>query len=459
MTRQIRLALRAYGVGGPGQHSLWKDPRVPKNASIDIDWYVRQAREAEASGFDFVFIVDSQFIDATFPAHHLNRLEPLTLLSAVAARTERIGLAATVSTSYSEPWDIARRLASLDLISRGRAAWNIVTSMDSRTAGNFTGATHGTPAERYRRAAEAIEVVRGLWDSYEDDAFATDKSAEAFLDPTRLHALDHEGEFFRVAGPLNIQRSPQGQPVLIQAGTSDAGRDLSARAADLVFSFARTADEAGELGADVTARAAAYGRTRDDLLFVPALLTTIADTPAEAEELFRRAADAVPIERRLARLRREFAGHDFTAADLDRPLADVLAEAGTGSSSTGTKLAAEAQVAGQTLREHLYDTASHWAHFRGTAEDVADEIERWVDAGWVDGFNYFVHEPEQWALFRDRVVPLLVARGRFRADYDAQTLRGHLGLAVPVNRHTAARIAAGETERNSVAALAAHPVE
>ncbi len=446
MTRDhIVLGAVLTGVGGGSDADLWRHPDVPTDASIDIEWYVRQAAEAEESGLDFVFIVDSQFIDATFPSHHLNRLEPLTLLSAVAARTDRIGLAATISTSYSEPWDIARRLASLDLISGGRAAWNIVTSMDARTAGNFTGFRHDDSDGRYRRARESVEVVRGLWDSYEDDAFTTDKAAPRFLDPSRLHALHHEGEHFTVAGPLNIQRSAQGQPVLIQAGTSTGGRELSAAIADLVFSFARTPDEAGELAADVTRRAAAHGRSRDDLLFVPALITTIADTAEEAQAIHRRHADAVPIERRLAGLRRQYGGHEFSAADLDRPLVEVIAGLGTGASSTGTKLVDEAVAAGLTLREHLYDTHSHWAHFIGTAVDVADRIEAWVDAGWVDGFNYFVHEPEQWELFRSRVVPLLVDRGRFRADYVERTLRGHLGLPFVPNRHTVTRARATET--------------
>lgn len=438
----IILGAVLTGVGGGSESELWRHPDVPTDASIDIEWYIRQAVEAEESGFDFVFIVDSQFIDETFPAHHLNRLEPLTLLSSIAVRTRRIGLAATVSTSYSEPWDIARRLASLDLISDGRAAWNIVTSMDARTAGNFTGFGHDDTEGRYRRARESVDVVRGLWDSYEDDAFTTDKTAPRFLDPSRLHALRHEGEHFTVAGPLNIRRSAQGQPVLIQAGTSDGGRELSAAVADLVFSFARTRDEAAELADDVVSRARSQGRSRDDLLFVPALITTIADTAEEAHALHRRAADAVPVDRRLARLRREYGGREFTEDDLDRPLADVVAGLGAGSSSTGAKLVAEAVARGLTLREHLYETQSHWAHFIGTAEDVADQIERWVDEGRVDGFNYFVHEPDQWELFRRRVVPLLVERGRFRADYTGSTLREHLGLPFAANRHTLARTGA-----------------
>jgi FMN-dependent oxidoreductase (nitrilotriacetate monooxygenase family) len=439
--RELILGAVLTGVGG-GLDELWRHPGVPTNASIDIDWYVAQAQEAEASAFDFIFIVDSQFIDATFPHHHLNRLEPNSLLSAVAVRTERIGLAATVSTTYGEPYETARRLASLDLISRGRAAWNIVTSMDTRTASNFSRSDHTDPSERYRRAAESIEVVRGLWDSYEDDAFSTDKTAERFLDPSKLHALNHRGEYYSVAGPLNIQRSRQGQPVLIQAGTSDAGRELSAQVADLVFSFARTPEEAEELARDIVARAAKYGRGRGDIRFVPALISTIAETTSLALAEHRAKSDAGPLERRLSGLKRAFAGHEFTEADLDRPLANVLQDAGEAASSTSTKVIAESIAQGRTLREHLYANDSHWAHFVGSPEDVADEIERWVDTGWVDGFNYFVHAPEQWAIFREQVVPLLVKNGRFRADYDTETLRDHLGLPFIPNRHALAKVQA-----------------
>ncbi len=434
--RSIILGAVLVGAGGGSGGELWRLPDVPSDASVNLEWNVTQAREAEAAGFDFVFLVDSQFIDPTFPPHHLNRFEPTTLLSAIAARTQRIGLAATVSTQYSEPWDIARRLASLDVLSRGRAAWNIVTSMDSRTAGNFGRSEHGDHAARYARAAESIEVVTALWDSYEDDAFTTDKNAARFLDPEKLHALEHRGEFFSVAGPLNIQRSPQGQPPLIQAGTSPEGRELSARFADLVFSFARTPDEATELAEDIVARAALHGRGRADLRFVPALITTIADTRAEAQELHRREAERQPIEAQLDRLKRDFAGHEFTRSDLDRPIADVLAGLGAHSSSTGAKVVAASIAAGLTVREHLLATSSHWAHFVGTAAEVAAEIESWLDTGWVDGFNLFVHEPEQWALFRERVVPILVEHGRFRNEYGGSTLREHLGLRHPENRHS-----------------------
>ena len=211
------------GVGGPGQHNTWLSPEIPGNASVDIQWYIARAQQAEAAKFDLVFIVDSQFITPDSPHHYLNRLEPLTLLSAVAVHTRNIGLVGTITTSYNEPFNVARRLASLDLISGGRAGWNVVTSGDSGTAGNYSRDEHYDYATRYGRALEHVRVAQGLWDSYEDDAFPRDKEAGVFFDRAKQHALNHKGEYFSVVGPLNLERSPQGQPVIFQAGDSERG--------------------------------------------------------------------------------------------------------------------------------------------------------------------------------------------------------------------------------------------
>ena len=214
MSRTLHIALSAYGVGGPGQHGLWKDPRVPKNASIDIHYYIKQAQIAERALFDALFIVDSQFINATYPSHYLNRLEPLTLLSAVATHTKNLGLIATASSTYNSPFNLARRFASLDHISSGRAGWNVVTSFDiGRFPRTSASTSTSTTPTRYGRALEFVEVVRGLWDSYEDDAFPADVERNVFLDPSKLHALNHVGEHFKVAGPLNLvplQAGPAG---------------------------------------------------------------------------------------------------------------------------------------------------------------------------------------------------------------------------------------------------------
>ncbi|HEY0000837.1 MAG TPA: NtaA/DmoA family FMN-dependent monooxygenase, partial [Actinoplanes sp.] len=226
--RTLKLGAVLIGVGGPGQHNTWLSPEIPGDASVDIRWYIARAQQAEAAKFDLVFIVDSQFITADSPNHYLSRLEPLTLLSAVAVHTSHIGLVGTITTSYNEPFNVARRLASLDHISGGRAGWNVVTSGDAGTAGNYSRDEHFDYPTRYGRAREHIEVARGLWDSYEADAFPRDKDRGVFLDREKQHALNHKGTYFSVVGPLNLERTPQGQPVIFQAGDSAEGRDLGA---------------------------------------------------------------------------------------------------------------------------------------------------------------------------------------------------------------------------------------
>lgn len=252
MSRKIHLALHPYGVGGPGQHGLWKDPRVAKNASIDINYYIRQAQAAEHALFDALFVVDSQFINATYPAHYLNRLEPLTLLSAVATHTKHIGLVGTASSTYNSPFNLARRFASLDHISGGRAGWNVVTSFDTGASKNFGLEEHLDYTTRYGRALEFVQVARGLWDSYQDGAFPADVERGVFLDPAKLHALDHVGEHFSVAGPLNLSRSPQGQPVIFQAGVSEEGRDLAAQVAEGIYAPGGPLEQAQAYYTDIT---------------------------------------------------------------------------------------------------------------------------------------------------------------------------------------------------------------
>src|SRR3954466_11404160 len=231
--RQLRLGAILQGVGMT--QDGWKQPGVPTNASISIDWYKDAARRAEAAKFDFVFIVDSPYITPDSAPHFLNRLEPLTLLSAIAGATTHIGLVAPLTTSYTEPFNVARQFGSLDLISRGRAGWNVVTTGLEGAAGNYGLEAHFEHGERYRRAREHLNVVRALWDSYEDDAFPRDRARGVFLDKTKQHALNHKGKHFSVAGPLALSRSPQGQPVIFQAGVSGPGRDLGAKIAEGVF--------------------------------------------------------------------------------------------------------------------------------------------------------------------------------------------------------------------------------
>ncbi|MFJ9561339.1 LLM class flavin-dependent oxidoreductase [Streptomyces fuscichromogenes] len=446
MSRKIHLALHPYGVGGPGQHGLWKDPRIAKDASIDINYYIRQAQAAEHALFDALFIVDSQFINATYPAHYLNRLEPLTLLSAVATHTRHIGLVGTASSTYNSPFNLARRFASLDHISGGRAGWNVVTSFDTGTARNYGLDEHLDYATRYGRALEFVEVARGLWDSYEDDAFPADVVRDLFLDPARLHELNHVGEHFKVAGPLNLSRSPQGQPVIFQAGVSEEGRDLAARVAEGIYAPGGSLEQAQDYYADIKRRTAAHGRDPEHIkIFIhggPVVAATDEAALRREREIFEEDNDLV---RNLALLGRSFGAYDFGAHDLDAPFPDIahLAEKGGRTSAAGIIERARAEKL--TLRQ-VAASANEFRRspFVGAPETVADTVERWFAAGTFDGINLAFRTEEDLELFVDGVVPLLQKRGLFRTEYTADTLRGNLGLPVPVNRHTRERALAND---------------
>jgi|UniRef100_A0AAU3HWA2 FMN-dependent oxidoreductase (nitrilotriacetate monooxygenase family) len=438
MPRTIHLALHPYGVGGPGQHGLWKDPRVAKNASIDIDYYIRLAKAAEHALFDALFIVDSQFINATYPAHYLNRLEPLTLLSAVATHTRHIGLVGTASSTYNSPFNLARRFASLDHISGGRAGWNVVTSFDTGTSRNFGLDEHLDYTTRYGRALEFVRVARGLWDSYEDDAFPADVDRGVFLDPAKLHALDHEGEHFKVAGPLNLSRSPQGQPVIFQAGVSEEGRDLAAQVAEGIYAPGGSLQQAQEYYADIKKRTASYGRNPDHIkIFIhgsPVVAATDEAARRREREIFEEDND---FDRNLALLGRSFGAYDFSAHDLDAPFPDVAHLAEKGGRTGASALIERARTEGLTLRQ-VAESVNQFrgSPFVGAPETVADTVEKWFDAGTFDGINLAFRTEDELNLFVDGVVPILQKRGLFRTEYAADTLRGNLGLPVPANRHT-----------------------
>jgi FMN-dependent oxidoreductase (nitrilotriacetate monooxygenase family) len=437
MTRKLHLAVAAYGVGGPGQHGLWKDPRVPKNASIDIQHYIRQAQLAEQALFDAFFIVDSQFITADYPSHYLNRLEPLTLLSAVATHTSRIGLVATASSTYNSPFNLARRFASLDQISGGRAAWNVVTSFDTGTSRNYGLEEHLDYATRYGRALEAVEVVRGLWDSYEDDAFP---ASDIFLDPTKLHALDHHGEHFDVAGPLNISRSPQGQPVIFQAGVSEEGRNLAAQVAEGIYAPGGSQAEAQAYFRDIKRRASAAGRDPAHVLIFTGASPVVASTDAEAHrrsrEIFEEDND---FDRKLGFLGRSFGAYDFSRHDLDAPFPDVSHLAEKGGRTAGQAIVSRAASEGLSLRQ-VVETLTEYkpSPFTGAPDTVADAIEDWFVTGAADGLNLRFRTLEEQEQFAADVVPVLQKRGLFRTEYESDTLRGNLGLPIPANRYTVA---------------------
>ncbi|MGW7422056.1 LLM class flavin-dependent oxidoreductase [Streptomyces sp. NPDC054813] len=438
MSRKIHLALHPYGVGGPGQHGLWKDPRVAKNASIDINYYIAQAQAAEHALFDALFIVDSQFINATYPAHYLNRLEPLTLLSAVATHTRHIGLVGTASSTYNSPFNLARRFASLDHISGGRAGWNVVTSFDTGTSRNFGLDEHLDYTTRYGRALEFVQVARGLWDSYEDDAFPADVARGVFLDAAKLHELNHEGEHFRIAGPLNLSRSPQGQPVIFQAGVSEEGRALAAQVAEGIYAPGGSLQQAQDYYADIKKRTASYGRDPEHIkIFIhggPVVGRTDEAARLREREIFEEDND---FERNLALLGRSFGAYDFSVHDLDGPFPDVAHLAEKGGRTGAAKLIERARTENLTLRQ-VANLVSEFRQspFVGAPQTVADTIEQWFDAGTFDGINLAFRTNDDLELFVDGVVPILQKRGLFRTEYEADTLRGNLGLPIPVNRHT-----------------------
>lgn len=438
--RQLKLGLIPTGVGGPGDSNRWLDPDIPVDASVSIDWYIDVVRKAEAARFDLVFIVDSQFITKDSPPHYLNRLEPLTLLSALAVATSRIGLVGTLTTSYNDPFNIARRLASLDLISKGRAGWNVVTSGDAGTAGNYGKDEHYDYETRYGRATEYLDVVRGLWRSYEDDALPRDRGTGVFLDETKLHALNHRGRFFSVVGPLNIQRSPQGEPVIFQAGDSDQGRDLGATIADAIFTHAASIEQGQAFYRDIKSRAARLGRDPDKIVIMPGFTVYIGDTDDEARAIERslRAQDQ-SFDQALGEFGRSFGWHDFRRYDLDAAFPVEALEFAKKSFYTNAKRVTDLAVArGFTLRETVeHVRASRVSPFAGTADTVANEIIRWFEGRALDGLSVHLGHPSQFDRFTREVVPILQDRGVFRRDYEHSTLRGHLGLTIPTNRRSA----------------------
>ncbi|HEX5658519.1 MAG TPA: LLM class flavin-dependent oxidoreductase [Polyangiales bacterium] len=442
--KQLKLGAVLAGVGT--SHDGWKHPDVAGDASVDIDWYKSQALAAERARFDFVFIVDSPYITPESAPHYLNRLEPLTMLSAVAGATKHIGLVATATTSYNEPFNLARAFASLDLISKGRAGWNVVTTGLEGAAGNYGREEHFAHEDRYRRAREHLEVVRGLWDSYEDDAFPRDKAAGVFLDKDKQHRLDHKGEFFSVTGPLNISRSRQGQPVIFQAGGSNDGRQLAAESADAIFTGHENFEEALEFAQDIRARAKAAGRGPNQPLIFPGVRIVLADTDEQAQQSERERQGAIELPQALALLGRPFNYYDFTQHDLDAPFPDLGDLGKNGYRSAAERIKRVAREEKLTVRQAALRFANHHSSFVGSARTVADNLQRWFEAGAVDGFNVGIGNPKELDRFIAEVLPILRERGLVRDEYEHQTLRENLGLEIPVNRYTAGRVTARAAE-------------
>jgi FMN-dependent oxidoreductase (nitrilotriacetate monooxygenase family) len=424
---------------GAGSHmNSWKHPAGPADASVNLDFYVETARKAEDAGIAFVFVADGVYINEKSIPHFLNRFEPLTILSALAAHTSRIGLAGTVSTSYSDPYTVARQFASLDLISSGRAGWNVVTTPLEGSAKNYS-RVHPEHALRYEIADEYLSVTQGLWDSWDDDAVVRNRETGQFFDKAKLHTLDHKGRFFEVAGPLNIGRSPQGQPVIFQAGSSDAGIGLAGKYADAVFTHSPSIEEARGFLRRVKASAVSHGRQADDVKIFPGIGPVVAATREEAEAKYRVIRELLNVDEALAYLGRYFDHHDFSQYSLDAPFPE-LGDIGKNSfRSTTDRIKADAKAKGATLREVALEVATPKTQFVGTGEQVADAIIRWVDEGAADGFILgFPVLAQGLDDFITFVIPALEARGRYQRTLHGSTLRDHLGLPRKPSRYAAA---------------------
>ncbi|MBW7473370.1 LLM class flavin-dependent oxidoreductase [Paenibacillus oenotherae] len=432
--RQLHLNLFILNTGH--HEASWRHRDTLPRQAADVHYYKRLAQTAERGLLDSLFLSDAYGLPPTIRYKVLQGLEPFTLLSALAVATERIGLIGTASTTYNEPFHIARKFASLDHISGGRTGWNIVTSTGNTTAFNFRDEGLPRHEERYERADEFVEVVRGLWDSWEDDALAVDKAAGIYVHPDRLHPLNHKGKFFAVRGPLNIPRPPQGHPLLVQAGASDTGKEFAAKVAEAVFTAQNTLEDGRLFYADLKSRMRKYGRQADQLKVLPGFCAIIGDTEAEAREREAELHGLTQAEYGVYRLSNLFK-IDLSVYPLDGPLPyDALPETAEINSQKGRhQLYLDmARREGLTIRDLIMRTASSRGHYAiaGTPLQIADEMERWFRTGAADGFNLMPpYLPGGLDDFVDKVVPELQNRGLFRTEYTGLTLRDHYGLARP----------------------------
>ncbi len=430
--KQMHLGLFLQGAG---HHvSGWRHPDA-EAGSENFDLLRRVAKQAEDAKFDMVFLADGLTSGVDAHPSMVARFEPLTLLSALAMVTDKIGLAATASTTYGEPYHTARAFASIDHLSHGRAAWNIVTTSYARTANNFS-KSHPEHDERYAVAEEFVDVVRGLWDSWDDDAFPKDKENGVYADPNKVHVLNHAGKYYSVQGPLNIPRSPQGHPVLIQAGSSGPGQDLAARIADIVFTAQQSLAEAQAFYASLKDRVVKAGRNPDSVAVMPGFMPVIGDSFEDAAEKLKELNRWTDIKSAMPLLE-ERIGHSLADYDLDGPLPDLPISDQL--RSRAELLRDLARRENLTIRDLALRVAAGRGHHivLGTAEQIADRMQEWFEDKAADGFNvmppYFPGGLED---FNRQVVPILQDRGLFRTEYTGSTLRDHLNIARPEIKHT-----------------------
>ncbi len=435
-----KLILTGFFFNPQGDNRMsWRYPSAPTHEIFTLEYYQKLVLAAEQAGLDAVFLADHVSIWDSYPsniASYANaRLEPITLLSALAAVTKRIGLFSTISASYSEPYNVARMLASLDHISKGRAGWNVVTSGMNEEAMNYGRDARIEHSSRYKRAEEYATLVKALWDSWEDDALTINKQSGEFADPSKVHKVDHRGEYFKVRGPLNVPRPLQGHPIIIQAGSSTDGRDLAAKHADLNFTLLRSIEEGQQYRADYNDRLASFGRTPKSLKILPGILPIVAGSAAELEEKKRLLESLVPYQVAID-LVSSWVGMDLSGLDLDALLPELPDESTFDGQRTNLVKVKQYQSEGLTLRQisTIVASAGSAPIVGGTPKEIADELEAWFRAGAADGFALmFPTIPEDWDRFLEEVMPELKRRGLIAGDDGSGTIRDRLRLPKPKN--------------------------
>ncbi|RSM44649.1 LLM class flavin-dependent oxidoreductase [Amycolatopsis balhimycina DSM 5908] len=430
------MHLNAFVMPNGHHEAAWRHPSTDPHRARTLQHYVDIARTAERGKLDSLFLADGVALWGNVKHNSHSHFEPLTLLSALAASTVHIGLIATASTTYNEPYHLARKFASLDHLSGGRAGWNIVTSAGIDEARNFNLAKRPSHDARYDRAEEFVEVVKKLWDSWDDDAAVVDRASGVYADTGRIRAISHDGPHFQVRGPLNIERPVQGHPLLVQAGSSETGKEYAARHAEAVFTAQQTLAEGKAFYDDVKGRLSKYGRTPDELKILPGISPILGRTEAEAREREAELTALITPDYGLQQLSKML-DHDVTGYPLDGPLPEVgsFTEGGQSRFELVVGLARREDLTIRQLLERLAGGRGHRV-FAGTPVQVADELEAWFTGGAADGFNVMPPTlPGGLDDFVDLVVPELRRRGLFRTEYSGSTLREHYGLARPVNRN------------------------
>jgi len=441
VTEQRQLHLNAFLMSTGHHEASWRLPESNSHAGTDVGHFQRLAQTAERGKLDSIFFADSPVLHGDVAQRPYGGLEPTVLLAAIAAVTERIGLIATASTTYNEPYNLARRFASVDQISGGRAGWNVVTTAGDAAARNFSLAGQPAHSQRYERAAEFLDVARKLWNSWEDDAIVADKAAGIWADSSRVHRAEHEGRHFQVEGALDVPRSAQGYPVIVQAGSSENGKEFAARYAEAVFTAHQTLADARAFYSDLKQRTAAAGRDPEGIKILPGIVPVIGSTEEEARRLERELDELILPEH----ARNQLAGLLRVPADslkLDAELpADLPSEDEIeGAKSRYTLIVNLARRERLTVRQLIGRLGGGRGHrtFSGTPVQVADAIQDWFEAGAADGFNIMPPVlPTGLDIFVDQVVPILQDRGLFRREYSGRTLREHFGLAKPANPFSA----------------------